>query len=525
MSTQCCVTGLILAFPVLTPAAQAATGAGKKVRKPAVQGQFYPGDKEELTKMVDGYLAQTPPNMASARIRALIAPHAGYVYSGVVAAAGFQQIPVDTERVIVMAPSHRVALRGGGSIPEVDAYRNALGEIPLDPAASELRRRHRFFGAVPSAHAREHSLEVMLPFLQRVLEKPFTLVPIVLGREFDAAAMAKAISPLVRDPKTLIVASSDLSHDQPYNTAVRLDRDCLETILRLDAEALMSKELCGKHPAAVLIHLAKLHGWKPELIDYKNSGDTTGNTGGRIVGYGCVAFVESPDSRPAPAEETTEAPATAEPAVTPEAEDEPTTEDGKDELLTVDEQKALLTLARQTIVASLAKKPLPDLPADAPLFAQKLGCFVTLHKTGQLRGCIGNIFPTHPLAKAVQQNAVSSAFRDRRFTKVQAQEMSAVDIEISVLTTPEKLEYRDGDDLLSKLKPRVHGVVLTQGVFRRSTYLPQVWEQLPDKVQFLSRLCRKGGMPAAAWKDPGKTTVEVYRAFVFGEKELGLLPK
>lgn len=525
MSAQCWFTGMILSLPVVSHAAHAATGPGRKVRTPAVQGQFYPGDREELAKAVDGYLAQAPPHMASARVRALICPHAGYVYSGVVAAAGFQQIPQDTERVIVMAPSHHVALRGGGSILEVDAYRNALGEIPLDPEAAELRRRHRFFGAAPTAHAREHSLEVMLPFLQRVLKRPFTLIPIVLGRDFDAAAMAKAILPLVQDPKTLIVASSDLSHDQPYNAAVRLDRDCLETILRLDAEAVVTKELCGKYPAAVLIHLAKLQGWKPELIDYRNSGDTTGDTQGRIVGYGCVAFVDSPDSRPAPEEAPAEVPATAEQGRTPEVEKEPAAQDEKHELLTVDEQKALLALARQTVTAALAKEPLPDLPAGPALFAQKLGCFVTLHKKGQLRGCIGNIFPTHVLAKAVQQNALSSAFKDTRFTSVKAQEMADIDIEISVLTTPATLAYRDADDLLSKLKPRVHGVVLTQGVFRRSTYLPQVWEQIPDKVQFLSHLCRKGGMDAAAWKDPRQTKVEVYQAFVFGEKELGMLPK
>ena len=525
MGTQCCITGLMLAVPATTPAAIAAPGAGNRVRTPAVQGQFYPGNKEELAKAVDGFLAQTPPRMASARIRALIAPHAGYTYSGVVAAAGFQQIPVDTERVIIMAPSHRVALRGGGSIPDVDTYRNVLGEIPLDPEAAKLRQQHRFFGAVPSAHAREHSLEVMLPFLQRVLKKPFTLIPIVLGRDFDTAAMARALAPLVRDPKTLVVASSDLSHDQPYDTAVKLDRDCLDTILGLDAEAVVSKELCGKHPAAVLIHLAKLQGWKPELVDYRNSGDTTGDKTGRIVGYGCVAFVESPGSAPAAqvaAAETTAADKTTE---APRTEAEPSDDGETGELLSRDEQEALLILARQTISASLASTALPELPSGPALFAQKLGCFVTLHKKGQLRGCIGNIFPTHALAKAVQQNALSSAFRDHRFSKVKATEMKDIDIEISVLTTPRKLGYTDGDDLLSKLKPRVHGVVLTQGVFRRSTYLPQVWEQIPDKVRFLSHLCRKGGMDLNAWKDPQQTTVEVYEAFVFGEKGLGMLPK
>jgi AmmeMemoRadiSam system protein A len=187
------------------------------------------------------------------------------------------------------------------------------------------------------------------------------------------------------------------------------------------------------------------------------------------------------------------------------------------DLLTPTEKNLLLELARGTILARLRDRKLPQLPVGPAVFGRKLGCFVTLEKEGDLRGCIGNIWPAHPLAEAVQQNAVSAAFRDPRFPPVRDEEMSAIKIEISVLTEPRPLTYTSGADLLDKLKPGVHGVVISQGFRRRSTYLPQVWEQIPDKQQFLSLLCRKGGMAIDAWRDPAKTKVDVYEAFVFGE--------
>lgn len=500
-----------------------AIGGPGNVRPPAVQGQFYPGDKTELTRMVDGFLAQPPAHKVKGTIRALISPHAGYIYSGAVAGEGFQQVPMDVTRVIVMGPSHHVGMRGGGSIPNVKAYRNALGEVPLDPAAANLRRKYKFFGYVPSAHEREHSVEVMLPFLQRRLKKPFTFIPIVLGFEFDAESVARALYPLVRDPHTFVVASSDLSHYHPYDKAEELDHDCLDTVLKMDPVALQSKELCGKAPVTVLLYLARLAHWKPVLIDYKNSGDTAANKM-RVVGYGCIVFVEEDTMKKSSAAPGAK-PETAAPAVKPETGPEANAPEQAGSLLTKAERKKLLVLARATIEATLAHRELPPLPESASgIFTKKRGCFVTLHKHGQLRGCIGNIFPVHPLAEAVRKNALNAAFHDPRFPRVGADEMKDVDIEISVLTLPHDLTYTDAADLKRQLVPGKHGVVISQGIFRRSTYLPQVWEQLPDKDGFLSHLCLKGGMDLNAWKDPKKTTVEVYEAFVFGEKDLDIAP-
>jgi len=374
-----------------------------------------------------------------------------------------------------------------------------LGDVAIDPAAGELRKQHGFFASLPKAHVKEHSLEVMLPFLQRRLPA-FTLVPIVFGQELDAARIAEALLPLVADEDTFIVASSDLSHEKTYAEATAADRGCLDAILQLDGDAVAGKELCGKAPVRVLMEIAKRKSWKPVLIDYKNSGDTTGDRNGRIVGYGCVAFVEqsAPDGDAA--------------AATPQRPD------FEGDPVSSGEQTLLLDLARRSISAALRDQELPKLPLYSSSLTKKLGCFVTLTKSGKLRGCIGNIFPVHPLVQAVQQNALSAAFKDRRFPKLEEHELKDMRVEVSVLTQPVPLPFEDAEDLLRKLKPGVHGVVLSTKDGRRSTYLPQVWKQIPGKMQFLSRLCLKGKMPANAWRDPKVVRVETYEAFAFGEE-------
>ena len=471
-----------------------------RVRQPTVQGSFYPADPTKLTVLVDTLLMQPPATLAPGRVRAIISPHAGYRYSGVVAAQGFRQIPEGTKRVVVMAPAHRVRMRGGGSILDVDAYRNALGDIPIDSVAGELRDKYGFFASLPKAHQKEHSLEVMLPFLQRRLAS-FTLIPIVLGQELNAERIAEALLPILDDKNTVLVVSSDLSHDKTYAAATAADRGCLDAILELDGEAVSGKELCGKAPVGVLLEIAKRRSWKPVLIDYRNSGDATRNREARIVGYGCVAFIDP---------HTSAQDGMAIAPKRPDFEGDP---------VSSGEQTLLLDLARRSVSAALRDVELPKLPLYSSTLTEKLGCFVTLTKGGKLRGCIGNIFPVHPLVQAVQQNALSAAFKDRRFPKLEESELRDVHFEVSVLTQPVPMAFTDAEDLMRKLKPGIHGVVLSTEDGRRSTYLPQVWDQIPGKMQFLSRLCLKGKMPVNAWRDPKLVRVETYKAFAFGEDE------
>ena len=261
--------------------------ASVRVRPPAVAGSFYPRDPQVLSETVDQLLAQAKPRGLKG-LRALVCPHAGYEYSGPIAASGFKQMAgLDVQRVVVMAPSHHV-LFNGVAIPDVDALRTPLGDIPLGPMAKQLARESPF--VIDSApHAREHALEVELPFLQKEL-KQFELVPLVFG-EVNEALVAQKLNPLI-DAHTFIVASSDLSHYYPYDKAVELDRGTVQAIVQLDVAALAHREACGRSPVLALVHLARLRGWKAELLDYRNSGDTAGDRS-RVVGYAAIAFLES----------------------------------------------------------------------------------------------------------------------------------------------------------------------------------------------------------------------------------------
>jgi hypothetical protein len=243
------------------------------------------------------------------------------------------------------------------------------------------------------------------------------------------------------------------------------------------------QEACGKTPILALMHLAKIKGWAAQLLDCRNSGDVTGDKD-RVVGYSAVAFFEpTADNFPAP------------------------------------ERKMLLELARRTLttVAANPSSPGPEVDAKSvsPNLAEKKGCFVTLTKRGVLRGCIGHILPREALYQAVIDNTRNAALLDPRFSPVRSDETGEIKIEISVLTQPQPLTFSSPEDLLSKLQPHQDGVVLRIGA-RSATFLPQVWEQIPDKVQFLEHLSEKAGCRPSAWRDQD-TSVSIYHAECFQE--------
>jgi hypothetical protein len=460
--------------------AHAAWQGDSQVRVPAVAGTFYPSGGKELRALVRACLKTADGIGVDGKIRGLVAPHAGYVYSGIVAAAVYKQIDADIKTVIIIAPSHYVAFQGA-SIPEVSAYRTPLGDISLARIVSGLRKEPGFT-FVADAHIAEHSLEVQLPFLQEVLGE-FDLVPIVVGN-IDPKMLAHAILPYIKED-TLVVASSDLSHYYSYDKAIEKDSICTMAIPSLDFDRMDACEACGKIPVLCLMHIAQANGWSGALIDYKNSGDT-GGPKNRVVGYAGIAFTGglkmSDNKRDIPAAQ----------------------------------RKFLLELARSTITAEIKNRELPQYSKKIPPgLAEERGTFVTLHIENRLRGCIGSILPVEPVYESVRKNALNSAFRDPRFSPLTANELDKVHIEISVLTRPKRLSFTDGEDLKRRLKPNMHGVILSHHG-NSSTFLPQVWEQLPDKEEFLEHLCLKGRMDKSCWKNP-ETKVEVYEAEVFSE--------
>lgn len=491
----------------------------EKIREPAVAGAFYPRDKEPLSKTIDTYLAAAKDHQIK-DLRGLISPHAGYKYSGPTAAIGYKQLAGrDIQTVVVLAPTHYAAF-DGASIPPVDAYRTPLGLIRLSPKAAQLAKtapfvsnpvcrvkRPRWWRQAPkelpafgkeTPHTWEHSLEVQLPFLQAVL-KDFSLVPVVQGI-VDPAAAAKALAKYI-DDKTLIVASTDLSHFHRYATANILDRACVNAICSQDIEAMTGHEACGKRPILTLMHIAKSRGWQAKLLDYRNSGDTAGDKS-RVVGYTAIAFYEAGKG-------ATTAPATrpaSKPAVLPG-------------IYTPEERKFLLDLARKTITSAVNTKTMPQIDVgNVPKkLTEEKGCFVTLTKGGRLRGCVGYIFPRGPLYKAVTQMAYSAALQDKRFKPVTRDELDEIHLEVSVLTVPKRLEFASTDEMLLKLRPHIDGVVLRSGN-RQGTYLPQVWKQIPDKAVFLIRLAMKARIDPEALSK-GNVTVLVYQAEAFEEGE------
>jgi len=314
----------------------------------------------------------------------------------------------------------------------------------------------------------------------------------------DPAEVARALAPLVNE-RTLVVASTDLSHYRPYDEARSLDRQTVKAICDLDITTLQSSDAeeraCGRMPVLTLLHLAKLKNWQAQLLDYRNSGDTAGDKS-RVVGYCAVAFL-SREEKPAPDAAPAKLHSTGQ--------------------FNAEERKFLLGLARRTLSQAAAGKGLPEVASNSiPSACQAAkGCFVTLTKSGQLRGCIGNILPAGPLYKAVLENARNAALRDPRFSPVTKDEASRIHIEISILTEPEPLAFASSEELLAKLQPYRDGVVLKIGQ-HAATFLPQVWEQLPDKTQFLEHLSAKAGCTPDAWR--GKdVSVSIYRVESFEE--------
>jgi AmmeMemoRadiSam system protein A len=239
--------------------------------------------------------------------------------------------------------------------------------------------------------------------------------------------------------------------------------------------------------------MAARFGWRPVLLDYLNSGDTAGDRS-RVVGYAAIAFFGDP---PMPA-----------------TKDHP-------QPLPPEKGQVLLKLARSTLMEKFGC-PLPPPEADRlrsalndPVFQTPCGTFVTLKQRGQLRGCIGTLSASEPLAEGVRRNAINAAFHDPRFSPLTGGELDQVVIEVSVLTEPRPLAFSDPEDLLGKLRPNVDGVILRQG-YASATFLPQVWEQLPKKEDFLGHLCLKAGLPRDAWKRP-RIEVSTYQVQYFEE--------
>jgi hypothetical protein len=466
------------------------------VRPPGVAGTFYPADPKELAQMVDGFLAQATP-APEPNLVAIVSPHAGYQFSGHVAAWSYSLIKGRKySRVVVIAPSHYDAFNFV-SVYDGAAYSTPLGRVPVDQAfAKKLAAANSSIKLSSRGHQSggqqsEHALEDQLPFLQRTLGD-FQLVPIVMGdQDYSMCrALGLALASLIKDSSTLIVASSDLSHYHTYEEAERKDHKTLKAIEEWDYLSMSRNfpqdiwEACGGGPIiAAMIASERLGAHRAKVLKYANSGDVTSDHS-RVVGYGAVAFVKEPARH-------TELDA-------PFRVNDP-------------DRAELLRIARTSVETAVREHKLYqfDLPASETL-AQERGAFVTLKKRGDLRGCIGYVAPMKPLAYTVRDVAAYAAVEDRRFQPVSPAELPELQYEISVLSPMHRVLD------IFQIQPGRDGLLMKRGD-TEGLLLPQVAaEEGWDRDTFLRETCFKAGLETACWSTRD-TDIFSFTALVFGE--------
>ncbi|HEX4327181.1 MAG TPA: AmmeMemoRadiSam system protein B [Burkholderiales bacterium] len=436
------------------------------VRPAAVAGLFYPARADELRAQVAGLFQAAEPADNPAVPKAIIVPHAGFMYSGAVAASVYARLRAARgriRRVVLAAPAHRAHVHGM-ALPEATAFMTPLGEVPLDLEAMTHLRSRLPLNDLRGAHAEEHAIEVHLPFLLEALGE-FKLVPILVG-EASLAQAVEVLDELWGGDETLIVLSTDLSHYHPYRDAMAIDNATIDGILKFRTD-ITHEQACGATPLAGLLALAKRRGMRIELTDRCNSGDAAGGDRKRVVGYASFALYENDGSH----------------VVAPEW-----FPDGGG--------RVLLRLARTSIKGALGNDP--SFAMHAGWLKEQAAVFVTLKKNGELRGCIGSLEAHQTLVEDVRANAVNAALHDPRFPPVTLDELEEIEIEISLLTAPRPLHFSDQADALAQLKPGIDGVTF-ESAGKRATFLPQVWEDLPDPHEFIAQLKQKAGFARDYW--------------------------
>jgi len=495
-------------------------GAPSTARRPAVAGAFYPADPTELQSMVDKFLQSAKPMKALRKPLAIIAPHAGYVYSGAV--AGFAYAAVkgqEYDTVVVVGPSHG-ALFAGAAVPRANAWNTPLGNVSIDTEmrAGLLAADERFVRR-DGAMAQEHSIEVQLPFLQRAIGK-VKVLPIQVA-DFSVenlSAITDALCEALQGKSALLIASTDMSHYPAYEDACEVDKKTLDLLEGWRLADLIKWEhqapasgvkdlhcaLCGLGPTLIVMRCAaRLGANSVSVLRYANSGDVLIGDRGRCVGY-CAVALWRDSNRPA---------ADVQPLRTVNSTDggERTMHTSEGEL-SQEQQRYLLTLARDAVGGWVARSERVTPERREGVLSQDRAVFVTLKEQGMLRGCIGSLVAREPLVDAVVGSAIAAATQDPRFRPVAPDELSALDIHVSVLSPSTAVSNA------SEIEIGKHGIIVQQAG-RSGVFLPEVaTEQGWTLEETLTHLCaEKAGLPADAWKTGAKLLVFTTQSFGDGE--------
>ena len=442
------------------------SSTARTTRLPQVAGYFYPDEPDLCAAQVRRFL-DAAPEYPEFEPKMIIAPHAGHVYSGPIAATGYKTLAArksPIRRVVLLGPAHRVPFRGLVTTT-ADLWRSPCGDVTIDGAGRDLLIARRLVRPFEEGFSGEHSLEVHLPFLQAVLDD-FSLVPILVG-EASFAEVATCMDALWQDEGTVFVISSDLSHFHDYDTARRLDENTRVAIENLHEERLDGEAACGYRIIGGALLQARKHDLRATCVDLRNSGDTAGDRS-RVVGYGAFVFEDAETARLARSD--------------------------RERLI----ETASTALARRIDEGRGAAAQTRGTGRESPALRAWRATFVTLKKEKGLRGCIGTIAPQQALLDDVAANAVRAGFGDPRFPPLTRRELANLDVEISILSTPRPMTLADRADLLGQLRPFRDGLILEDGG-RRGLFLPAVWESLPMAEDFLDHLFLKAGLAPDHW--------------------------
>lgn len=464
------------------------------IRQPAVAGRFYDDDPGKLRNHLESLFAQAVDPLTNQNISAVILPHAGFVFSGQVAASGVNQLNPDNHftTIFLLGASHRMGF-DGASVFRGDAFATPLGEVPVDTEITQnLATISPFFGHDPRSHTDEHSLEVQLPFLQYHLKNPFKIVPILIGTRNASTcqAIAETLQPYLNQ-NNLFVISTDFSHYPNDHDARIIDQETLNAILSNNPDTLL--RALAKHEKEKIPGLVtSLCGWTAVLtllfitsqksniqffpVLYQNSSDSPYGDFDQVVGYHSAII---------------------------------TSEEETGFTLSDEEKEWLLQLAREKIVSSFSLTGPSESRKIPPKLETPAGAFVSVYINDKLNGCIGHIGEDTPLWKVVEQSASSAAFDDSRFNPIKPEDLPDLKIEISVLTPLRKIN--DPEEII----PGKHGILIRKGI-NQGTFLPQVALRMNWSRQEMLEKCahNKAGIGRDEWKD---AELFVYEAIVFKE--------
>jgi AmmeMemoRadiSam system protein B/AmmeMemoRadiSam system protein A len=440
---------------------------------------------------------------------ALVVPHAGYAYSGQLCADAFKLASrFSFDRIVILGTNHTDPDFQGISVFDAGEFETPLGRIQIDETiANKLVSAGKPVTTDRRVHRREHSIEVILPFIQKVFPKS-KIVPVIIGApDIDMCQrFGGVLAEAVKGKNALIIASTDLSHYPGYSDATEVDRGTLNAMMRLDPAAFQAEvrrlegqpirnlatAACGLGPILTAMAAARSLGADcGRVISHANSGDTTLGERSRVVGYAAVSFCRAsrPCGEPLPAR-------------TP-------VKDAMPPALTGEQKQVLLQFARNTIQQYLETETTPLFRRDDPAFQKYQGAFVTLKKHGELRGCIGNMTQDLPLYQTVGRMALSAALHDSRFPRLSLTELKDVKIEISALTPYQRIDSVDG------IRIGQDGVLLKHSG-RSAVFLPQVApEQGWTRNEMLGNLCRKAGFASDCWKQDAE--FQTFQAVIFSE--------